>query len=394
MRAMGNKIEARKIMKAAGVPITPGSDGAVATPAEVEEVASRVGYPVLIKAAAGGGGRGMRVVREKSEIERALTACRSEAGSSFGDPSVYVERFSPRVRHIEVQVLADSQGHAVHLGERECSIQRRHQKLIEESPSPLLTDEQRKRIGAAAVKACKAIKYRSAGTVEFLADDEGSFYFMEVNARLQVEHPVTEAVTGIDLVKAQIRIAAGEPLGFAQKDVRLRGWAMECRICAEDPERNFMPAAGKISLLQAPGGPGVRDDSGVYEGYEMPIHYDSMISKLIAWGQTREEAVERMRRALDEYVVEGIPTTVPFHRKVMDDPEFLAGRLHTGFIEEMKTRGETGKVEDEEAADFASIAVALAASTPAGNGRAGAPRPAPASAWKIAGRRRQLESGM
>ena len=392
MQAMGNKIEARRIMKAAGVPITPGSDGLVGSPGEVAAVASRVGFPVLIKAAAGGGGRGMRVVRERSEIAAALAACQSEASSSFGDPSVYVEQFWEKVRHIEVQVLADGAGRAVHLGERECSIQRRHQKLIEEAPSPLLSEEQRRRIGAAAVKACKAIKYRSAGTVEFLADDSGRFFFMEVNARLQVEHPVTEAVVGMDLVKAQVRIAAGEPLWFTQKEVRIRGAAIECRICAEDPERGFMPSPGRISMLKAPGGPGIRDDSGVYEGYEMPIHYDSMISKLIAWGDSREEVIARMRRALDEYVLEGIPTTIGFHRKVMDDPEFKAGRLHTGFIEEMSRREASGSVGDEALEDLASIAVALAAAEGRGGSGKGAKAPgASESAWKLAGRRRQHE---
>ncbi|HXI02712.1 MAG TPA: acetyl-CoA carboxylase biotin carboxylase subunit, partial [Candidatus Saccharimonadales bacterium] len=360
MKAMGNKIEARRVMKAAGVPVIPGSDGGVGSEAEIRKVAGRVGYPILIKAASGGGGRGMRVVRSAKEIGPALDACRSEAGASFGDDTVYVERYSDRVRHIEVQVLADGRGNVVHLGERECSIQRRHQKLIEESPSPLLDAAARASIGEAAVKACKAIGYRSAGTVEFLADDEGEFHFMEVNARLQVEHPVTELVTGVDLVKEQFRIAAGEALGLDQADIGLSGSAIECRIIAEDPEQGFLPTPGRIERLRVPGGPGVRDDSGVYEGYTMPIHYDSLISKLITWGGDREEAIDRMRRALDEYFIEGFPTTIGFLRRVMDHPEFLAGRLHTRFVESMNG-GPPDRARDGDAVtDMAAIAAALA----------------------------------
>jgi len=397
MEAMGNKVEARRIMKAAGVPITPGSEGTVGGVADVSRVASEVGYPILIKAAAGGGGRGMRVVRSKDEIESALAACMSEAGSAFGDPSVYVEKYSDRVRHIEVQVLADARGGTIHLGERECSIQRRHQKLIEESPSPLVDSSTRARIGAAAVKACQAIGYRSAGTVEFLADGDGNFHFMEVNARLQVEHPVTEMVTGLDLVQAQFRIAAGENLWIRQEDVRLQGSAIECRIYAEDPERGFLPSPGRITRLRAPGGPGVREDSGVYEGYVMPVHYDALISKLIAWAPTRDEAIDRMRRALDEYLVEGIPTTIVFHRRVMDEPDFREGRLHTRFVEGMNGHPREGAAIPGEMEDIAAIAVALTAQGPppssesrtAGSaGRAGAQID---SQWKRAGRLRQLE---
>jgi acetyl-CoA carboxylase biotin carboxylase subunit len=395
MEAMGNKIRARSEMKAAGVPVIPGSDGGVTTEAEVKKVAGEVGYPILIKAASGGGGRGMRVVRSDGEIGPALAACRSEADLAFGDPNVYVEKFSERVRHIEVQILADGSGNTIHLGERECSIQRRHQKVIEESPSPLLDEPARRRIGKAAVKACRAIGYRSAGTVEFLADDEGNFYFMEVNARLQVEHPVTEAVTGLDLVKEQIRIAAGGHLRIHQGDVRLRGSAIECRIYAEDPEREFMPSPGKIERLRVPGGPGVREDTGIFEGYEMPIHYDSLISKLISWGESRDEAIDRMRRALDEYLVEGLPTTLSFLRRVIDHPEFLAGRLHTGFIESMNGGPPAGGEGPDTAEDLAAIAVALAATSPrashaAKNAPGGIDRPG-RSAWKQAGRRRQIE---
>jgi len=398
MEAMGNKIEARRIMNAAGVPVTPGSDGPVITPSEVERIALEVGWPILIKAAAGGGGRGMRVVRSRGEIEEALTACRSEASAAFGDPSVYVEKYSEKVRHIEVQILADAKGNTVHLGERECSIQRRHQKLIEESPSPLVDEATRKRIGEAAVKACRAIGYRSAGTVEMLADGAGNFWFMEVNARLQVEHPVTEAVTGIDLVRAQIRIAAGEDLGIRQKDVRMRGAAIECRICAEDPDRGFLPAPGRIEKLRVPGGPGVRDDSGIYEGYLMPVHYDSLVAKVIAWGSDRKEAIGRMRRALGEYVIEGIPTTIPFHRRVMNDPRFLAGDLHTRFIEGMSNGAESlssGDAGVDRLEDMAAIAVALEAGAPAtippGLSENAVSWGEKRSLWRDAGRRRAME---
>jgi len=396
MEMMGNKIEARRIMKAAGVPITPGSESAVSGAADVARAARDVGYPVIIKAAAGGGGRGMRVVRKPDEIESCLAACRSEALTAFGDPSVYVEAFSDKVRHIEVQVLADERGHAIHLGERECSIQRRHQKLVEESPSPLVDAAARERIGAEAVKACRAIGYRSAGTVEFLADGRGNFFFMEVNARLQVEHPVTEAVTGVDLVRAQFRIAAGEDLGLAQDDVRISGAALECRIYAEDPDRGFLPSPGRIEMLRVPGGPGVRDDSGVYEGYVMPIHYDALIAKLITWAASRAEAIDRMRRALDEYVVEGIPTTLGFHRRVMDDPRFLAGDLDTRFIEGMNGRPGGAAGAPDYLEDMAAVAAALSAGAPARGGEGerveSRGRSASAgSAWVLAGRRRQMD---
>ncbi len=397
MEAMGNKIQARRLMTAAGVPVVPGSEGAVESAAEARRVADRIGYPIVIKAASGGGGRGMRVVREKDGVAEALEACRSEATAAFGDGTVYVERYSDRVRHIEIQVLADGEGKTIHLGERECSIQRRHQKLIEESPSPLIDAPARKRIGEAAVKACRAIGYRSAGTVEFLADDEGNFWFMEVNARLQVEHPVTELVTGLDLVKEQLRIAAGEKLGLRQSDIRLRGSAIECRIIAEDPDRGFLPSPGRIERLRIPGGPGVRDDSGVYEGYSMPIHYDSLISKLIVWGATRDEAIDRMRRALDEYLLEGIPNTIAFLRRVMDHPEFRAGRLHTRFIESMNGLPPRGAESHDRTEDLAAIAAALASAPgrglarPGGEGRPGRGGRSEGGPWKLAGRRRQIE---
>jgi len=394
MEMMGNKIEARRIMKAAAVPITPGSDGEVTTAAGVLAVAAELGWPILIKAAAGGGGRGMRVVRRAEDVASSLAACRSEAAAAFGDPSVYIERYAARVRHIEVQILADAKGNTLHLGERECSIQRRHQKLIEESPSPAIDEATRARLGEAAVRACRAIGYRSAGTVEFLGDGEGNFSFMEVNARLQVEHPVTEMVTGIDLVKAQIRIAAGEDLPLRQDEIRIRGAAIECRLCAEDPDNNFIPSPGRIERLRAPGGPGVRDDSGVYEGYVMPPHYDSLFAKLIVWGETREEAIERMRRALDEYVVEGIPTTLPFHRRVMGDARFIEGDLDTRFIEGLNGHSpEAGREATDRAVDLAAIAVALARDSGARRIAAETERQGRgvASGWRQAGRRRQLE---
>jgi acetyl/propionyl-CoA carboxylase alpha subunit len=290
-------------------------------------------YPVLLKAAAGGGGKGMRVVASSGEFASAYAQARSEASSSFGDPSVYAEKYVTAPRHIEIQVLADTHGTVLHLGERECTIQRRHQKLIEESPSPVVDAALRERLGALAVTAARAAGYVGAGTCEFLRDADGSYYFMEMNARLQVEHPVTEMVTGLDLVKLQIRIAAGEKLALQQERLAPRGWAIECRIFAEDPARGFMPSPGRIGTLRIPAGPGIRDDGGVYQGYRVPVHYDPMISKLIAWGESREEAIARMRRALDEYRIEGVRTTIPFHRRVMRHPAFIAGDLDTSFIE-------------------------------------------------------------
>ena len=337
MRLMGNKVTARAAMHEAGVPVTPGTEILPEDPAaarkRVEEVMTGAAYPVLLKAAAGGGGKGMRAVASAAEFASAYTQARSEAQSAFGDASVYAERLVLRPRHIEIQVLADGMGHTVHLGERECTIQRRHQKLVEESPSPVVDAATRARLGELGVRAARAAGYVGAGTCEFLRDASGAFYFMEMNARLQVEHPVTEMVTGLDLVKLQIRIAAGEKLPFAQDDVTLRGWAIECRIFAEDPSRGFMPSPGRIGTLRVPSGPGIRDDGSVYQGYRVPVHYDPMISKLIAWGEDRSEAIARMRRALDEYRIEGVRTTIPFHRRVVRHPAFVAGDMDTSFIE-------------------------------------------------------------
>ena len=334
MRMMGDKVRARTRMIESEVPVVPGTPPLEDNAAEVRRQADEIGYPVLLKASAGGGGKGMRVVRSGEEIESALAQARGEALAAFGDDTVFLEKFVERPRHIEVQVLADGHGNCIFLGERECSIQRRHQKLIEECPSPVVDEETRIRIGALAVQAARAVDYVGAGTVEFLRGPDGSFYFMEMNTRLQVEHPVTEMVTGFDLVKAQIEIAAGGKLAWTQEQVVLRGHAIECRIIAEDPEKNFMPAPGTIRGLRIPSGPGVRDDGGVYAGYEIPVFYDPMISKLITWGNDREEARRRMSRALDEYRIDGIKTSIPFHRKVMEHKAFIDAELHTGFLEE------------------------------------------------------------
>jgi acetyl-CoA carboxylase biotin carboxylase subunit len=333
MEAMGDKVRSRELMTKAGVAVVPGSPP-LSDAADAIRHAERIGYPVLLKASAGGGGRGMRVVRSTPEVASSFAQAQGEARSSFGDATVFLEKYIERPRHIEVQVLADTHGHCVHFGERECSIQRRHQKLIEESPSPVIDDATRAAIGAMAVTAAKACGYVSAGTVEMLRADDGSFYFMEMNTRLQVEHPVTEMVYGVDLVKAMIDIAGGAKLPWTQDRIAPRGHAIECRIIAEDPERNFMPAPGVIRALRGPSGPGVRYDGGVYGGFTVPVHYDPMLAKLITWGGDRHEAAARMARALDELRVDGVKTSIAFHRRVMTHPAFLAGELHTGFLAE------------------------------------------------------------
>ena len=330
---MGDKVEARRTMKAAGVPILPGSPEPIESAEEAIEIAKEIGFPVIIKAAAGGGGRGMRIVREEEDLASNLELAQSEALAAFKNGAVYIERYIERPRHIEIQVLADEHGNCIHLGERECSIQRRHQKLLEEAPSPAITPEQREKMGAVAVKACKEIGYSSAGTFEFLLDEDGSFYFMEMNTRIQVEHPVTEMVTLADIVRNQIRIAEGEELGFTQDDVLIVGHAIECRINAEDPEK-FTPSPGKITAFNIPGGPGVRVDTAVYPGYVVPPYYDSMIAKLIVHARTRELAIARMKRALEMMTVEGIKTTIPLHLKIMNDEKFQAGDFSTKFMEE------------------------------------------------------------
>jgi acetyl-CoA carboxylase biotin carboxylase subunit len=332
IRRMGDKAEARRTMIAAGVPTVPGSEGCVADVAEAARVAEEIGYPVLIKASAGGGGRGMRVVPEPEELERLYTAASSEAGSAFGVPDVYLEKYVKEPRHIEFQVLGDTHGNLVHLFERECSIQRRHQKLLEESPSTALDDELRGRMARAALDAARAVGYVNAGTVEFLLAPSGDFYFIEMNTRIQVEHPVTEMVTGIDLIKEQIRVAAGEPLSFAQDDVTTNGHAIECRINAEHPE-TFRPSPGKISTFHPPGGPGIRLDTAAYAEAVVPPFYDSMIAKVVARGNTRGEAILRMRRALDSFVVEGIHTNIPLQKRILGEEDFVRGRLSTAFME-------------------------------------------------------------
>jgi acetyl-CoA carboxylase biotin carboxylase subunit len=331
---MGDKAVARETMTKAGVPCVPGSDGPVETEAEALRFAAQVGYPVLIKAAAGGGGRGMRVAADAESLASSMQAAKAEAAVAFGNDTVYIEKYLARPRHVEFQVLADSHGNAVHLFERDCSVQRRHQKLIEESPSPALDPATREAMGEAALKAVRAVDYVNAGTVEFLLDEDGSFYFMEMNTRVQVEHPVTEAVTGIDIIKEQIRIAAGLPMKHTrQEEIVQRGHAIEFRINAEDPSANFRPNPGRIEVFNPPGGFGVRVDSHIYSGYHVPPNYDSLLAKLIVWGETRAEAVNRARRALDEFIVVGIPTTVPFHQVVVDNEYFQRGEVYTDFVE-------------------------------------------------------------
>jgi len=332
---MGDKVEARRTMTEAGVPILPGSPEPIESADEAKKLAKEIGFPVIIKASAGGGGRGMRIVRSEAELETNLETAQSEALAAFKNGAVYIERYIERPRHIEIQVLADEHGNCIHLGERECTIQRRHQKLLEEAPSPVITPAQREAMGAVAVNACKAIGYSSAGTFEFLMDEDGSFYFMEMNTRIQVEHPVTEMVTLADIVRNQIRIASGEDLQYQQSDVQIVGHSIECRINAEDPVK-FTPSPGKITTFNIPGGPGVRVDTAVYPGYTVPPYYDSMIAKLIVHARTRELAIARMQRALDMMVVEGIKTTIPLHKAIMADEKFQKGDFSTKFMEEFE----------------------------------------------------------
>lgn len=332
IRAMGDKSTAREIMREAGVPVAPGTKGEVDDERVALSVADEIGYPVIVKATAGGGGQGMRVAKNRAELSQTFTAARNEAQAAFGDSGVYIEKYLNPIRHIEIQVMADSHGNIIYLGERDCSVQRRHQKLIEEAPSPVITPELRKQMGETAVKAARNIGYEGAGTVEFIFAD-GKFYFMEMNTRIQVEHPVTEMVIGFDLIKEQIRIAAGEPLALKQEDVKIHGHAIECRINAENPERNFMPSSGKIEAYIVPGGPGVRIDSHCYPGYTIPSNYDSLLSKVVCWGASRQEAIQRMQRALDEYAFTGIFTTIPFHQKVLAHQVFQKGEISTDFID-------------------------------------------------------------
>jgi acetyl-CoA carboxylase biotin carboxylase subunit len=391
IEAMGDKVEARRRMIAAKVPVVPGSEHPIESDAEVEKLVREIGFPVMLKAAGGGGGKGMRLVHDQAGLASGLRSARSEAKSAFGDDRVYVEKAIIRPRHIEVQVLGDTHGNVIHLYERECSIQRRHQKVIEESPSLAIDQKTREAMGAVAVQAAKAVDYVGAGTIEFLVDQQRNFYFLEMNTRIQVEHPITEMVTGVDLVRAQLEIAAGKPLPVKQKDVVQRGWAVECRIYAEDPENNFLPAPGRIEVLQVPTGLGVRDDSGVYEGFEVSTFYDPILSKLVAWGATREEATQRMLRALHEYVVVGPTVNVAFHRWALRHPRFVAGDIDTGFIDkEFKPE----MLRPEGGGDVALIGAAIAATERArsrNGGGAGAGVPSGSrSHWLEVGRREAL----
>jgi acetyl-CoA carboxylase, biotin carboxylase subunit len=389
MTSLGDKVEARRIAMEAGAPTVPGTTGTV-RPDEAKSVADSIGYPVLIKAAAGGGGRGIRLVSEEAALEAAVRVAATEAQAAFGDPSLYVEKYLSPVRHVEVQILGDKFGNVIHLGERECSVQRRNQKLVEESPSPAVDQFLRQRLGAAAVAIAKHAGYYNAGTVEFLLDSSGDFYFIEVNARLQVEHPVTELVTGVDLVKEQLRIAAGQPLSLRQENIQLNGWAIECRITAEDPYRNFIPGLGRIDWVSEPSGPGVRIDSCMFPGWDVPPFYDSMLSKAIAWGATREEAIQRLRRALGDYAITGLKTTIPFHIRLLENADFVAGAIDTRFLDD---RFVLEPDENGAGADLALVVAAMllhqrngAQSGLDGAAPSPAQQSAPGSGWRLAGR--------
>ncbi len=362
MDAVGSKTKARQAMERAGLPFVPGTSRGLESLEQAEDVAARIGYPIMLKAAAGGGGKGMRLVHSAQELKSALEGARSEAEHSFGDSEVYIEKAIVNPRHIEIQVLADEHGHAVYLGERECSLQRRHQKVVEEAPSPIVDAEMRHRMGETAVRVAEAAGYTNAGTVEFLVDAERDFYFLEMNTRLQVEHPVTELVTGLDLVHLQIRIAAGEPLPFSQQDLTIRGHAIECRIYAEDPDNNFFPSPGKITLLLAPSGPGIRRDSGMYEGWNVPMDYDPLLAKLIGYGTDRDQAISRLTRALSEYFVGGIKTNISLFRRILRDPEFRAAKIDTGFLDRMLKRKDDAPHDiepDPKAVEAAVIAAGM-----------------------------------
>jgi acetyl-CoA carboxylase, biotin carboxylase subunit len=373
MEAMGSKTRARQNMERAGVPFVPGSSQGLSSLSEAREIASRLGYPVMLKAASGGGGKGMRLVETETVLASGFDAARSEAQRAFGDDEVYLERVVVNPRHIEVQVLADEEGHTVYLGERDCSVQRRHQKVIEEAPSPAVTPEKRRQIGELAVRAAQAVGYTNAGTIEFLADSDGNFYFLEMNTRLQVEHPVTELVTGLDLVELQIRIASGERLPFRQDNIEIRGHAIECRVCAEDPENNYFPSPGKITTLMEPAGPGVRLDSGIYAGWSVPMEYDPLLAKLIAFGRSREQAMARLRRALQEYAIGGIKTNLSLFRLILENEEFLAAKTNTGFLTRwLDCSSKTSEGAEETVAALAGGVFALMAESDPNSGISGA----------------------
>jgi len=406
MREMGEKTAARRVARAAGVPIVPGYDTGLDDIREAKRLAEDIGYPIMIKAAAGGGGKGIRFVHQPEDLEASLRLARSEAQGAFGDSSVYMEKAVIPARHIEVQIFGDTHGNVIHLGERECSIQRRHQKLIEESPSPALNAESRARFTDAAVQLAQAVGYVNAGTCEFLLGPDGNFYFLEVNARLQVEHPVTELVTGLDLVYEQLRVAAGLPLSVTQEQVVFRGHAIEARITAEDPLNRFLPASGRVSALHDPAGPGVRLDSALYDGMDIPLYYDSLLSKLICWGEDRAVAMARLRRALDEYTIAGVRTTIPFAKWLLDQPRFIAGEFSTDFIAqtwdaddaERQPAAEHSDADDLTAEEIAALAAALAAQdqgAAAVSRRqiAGEPGGGDSSRWRTLGRRAALGGG-
>jgi acetyl-CoA carboxylase biotin carboxylase subunit len=393
MDAMGSKTRARQAMERAGVPFVPGTSHGLESYEQAEQVAARIGYPVMLKAAAGGGGKGMRLVHGPEELKSALEGARSEAERSFGDSEVYIEKAILNPRHIEMQVLADEHGNTVYLGERECSLQRRHQKVVEEAPSPIVDPDMRKKMGEVAVRVAQAAGYTNAGTVEFLVDQQKNFYFLEMNTRLQVEHPVTELITGLDLVHLQIRIAAGERLPFTQDEVTIRGHAIECRIYAEDPDNNYFPSPGKITLLLLPSGPGIRRDSGMYEGWMVPMDYDPLLAKLIGYGTDREQAISRLTRALSEYFVGGIKTNISLFRRVLNDPDFRAAKIDTGFLDRLLKQKPAETPTDPKAIEVAVIAAGIfavlgsagagAGEHPVANGAA-SPRTNAASNWKIA----------
>ena len=386
MRILGSKTNARQAADEAGMPRTPGCVHALASPEEAADVAAGIGYPVMLKAAAGGGGKGMRAVFSPNDLPSAFASASSEAERAFGSGEVYLEKLIERPRHIEIQVLADEHGHCVSLGERECSVQRRHQKVIEEAPSPVVDPDLRRRMGDAAVRLALSAGYTNAGTIEFLVDDNRNFYFLEMNTRLQVEHPVTELVTGYDLVHLQIRVAQGEPLPFAQTDVQIRGHAIECRVYAEDPSNGFMPSPGRITRLLQPGGPGIREDCGVYEGWTVPVDYDPMLSKLIAYAQTRDLAIARLLRALDEYVIGGIRTNLDLFRRILNDADFRAARIDTGYLDRLLAATPPPAAENGHGAIPAVAAALFEATRPSANGSASNGH-GPASAWKTAARR-------
>ena len=390
MELMGSKTASRRLVAQAGLPVIPGTDTNLESYEEVVRVAREIGFPVMLKASAGGGGKGLRMVASEQELESAWRNARSEAQNAFNDPSVYLEKRLDRPRHVEIQILGDEHGNLIYLGERECSLQRRHQKVLEECPSPLLDEAMRRRMGETAVKIGRLAGYTNAGTVEFLVDRARNFYFLEMNTRLQVEHPVTELVVGIDLVKEQIRIAAGERLERRQEDIQLRGHAIEARIYAEDPARNFFPSPGLITRLAIPSGPGIRSDSGVYEGWRVPLEYDPLLAKLAVWGTDRQQAVARMQRALSEYEVAGPQTNLQFFRQLLAHPEFIEGRIDTGFIDRMLAEGTLKLPPPPELTRVAILAAALEFSRGQESRRIGARANGSVSKWKSAGREEQL----